>query len=68
MDQARKMQKDIPNYSLVMRPDINFRNIQIFVQKGEWVLISKNKTPVIHYLISHPVIRQNLEKILEAYN
>lgn len=68
MDQARKMQKDIPNYSLVMRPDINFRNIQIFVQKGEWVLISKNKTPVIHYLISHPVIRQNLENILEAYN
>lgn len=31
-----------------------FRNIQIHVLDGEWVHISKNKAPTIHFVIHHP--------------
>ena len=29
-------------------------------------MISKNKSPAIHFIVRHPVMRRNLEEMLEA--
>ena len=31
-----------------------FRNIQIQVNEGKWVIVSKNNAPSIHFVIKHP--------------
>ena len=31
-----------------------FRNIQIQVNMGKWVIVSKNNAPSIHFVIKHP--------------
>ena len=31
-----------------------FRNIQIQVNAGKWVIVSKNNAPSIHFVIKHP--------------
>lgn len=43
-----------PNYTTSSQQTRIFRNIQILVKHNEWVLISKNKSPVIHFVIRHP--------------
>lgn len=44
-----------------------FRNIQIFMLSGQWVMLSKNKTPTIHLFIKHSKLRQAFENMLFAY-
>mgnify|MGYP007101883001 CR=1 FL=1 len=65
MDLAKQFEKDHQGYSLVLKKNMTFRNIQIFVNKGKWVMISKNKTPAIHFIVTHSGIRMNLEKMTE---
>ena len=31
-----------------------FRNIQFRIREGDWAVVSKNKAPVIHFVIRHP--------------
>ena len=31
-----------------------FRNIQIQINVGKWVIVSKNNAPAIHFVIKHP--------------
>ena len=44
-----------------------FRNIQIFMLSGQWVMLSKNKTPTIHLFIKHSKLRQAFENMLFDY-
>ena len=46
---------------------MGFRKIQIFMHEGQWVMVSKNKSPAIHFVIEHPAIRQSMEKMLETF-
>ena len=39
-----------------------FRNIQISICKGEWVMVSKNKAPAIHFVIHHPKMVEAIER------
>lgn len=41
-----------------------FRNIDIEIHAGAWAMISKNKVPVIHFVIRHPRLRQALEEMV----
>lgn len=66
LSSAREFQKKYKNYSLIVRNDLDYRNIQIFIHENEWVMISKNKSPAIHFIVRHPVMRRNLEEMLEA--
>ncbi|MBP5331814.1 MAG: hypothetical protein J6Y89_08195, partial [Lachnospiraceae bacterium] len=44
------------NVEIITTPTVPFRNIQIAIRSGEWVVISKSKAPAIHFCIKHPVI------------
>lgn len=41
-----------------------FRNIQICIHERKWVIVSKNKTPAIHFLIRHPKMRNAFENMV----
>ena len=50
-----------PNYTVLSQHTRIFRNIQIRIKHSEWVIISKNKSPVIHFVIRHPKMRKAIE-------
>mgnify|MGYP000506257483 FL=1 len=52
------------NYHIVENTASAFRNVQIYIHKGKWVLVSKNKTPAIHFLIRHPKMRHAFENMV----
>jgi len=41
-----------------------FRNIQITIRRGRWVMVSKNKAPAIHFVIRHPRLVRAIEDFL----
>lgn len=41
------------NYSFVTDNKKGFNNIEISILKNKWVVISKNKSPAIHFVIKH---------------
>lgn len=61
---VQEYQKQHSNYSIVENQSSAFRNIQIYIHKGKWVIVSKNKTPAIHFLIRHPKMRNAFENIV----
>lgn len=52
--QSRRFAQNHPRYSLHMAAGQAFRNIQIRTLAGKWAIVSKNKTPAIHFVIRHP--------------
>lgn len=42
-----------PRYCVQKNRHHAFRNIQIVIHEGKWVMISKNKAPAIHFIIRH---------------
>jgi hypothetical protein len=52
------------NYHIVENTVSAFRNIQICIHEGKWVLVSKNKTPAIHFLIRHSKMRNAFENMV----
>lgn len=52
-----------PNYHLKKNTESAFRNIQIIIHEKKWVIVSKNQTPAIHFLIRHPKMRNAFENM-----
>lgn len=52
------------NYSIQLTNQSPFRNIQIVMLDGKWAMISKNKYPSIHFVISHPKLCHSLEHMV----
>lgn len=61
---ALAYQKQNSNYHIVENTVSAFRNVQIYIHEGKWVLVSKNKTPAIHFLIRHPKMRNAFENMV----
>ena len=61
---CREFSRTNANYSLKLNTDLAFRNIQICIIEGKFVLISKSKTPVIHFVIRHPKMVTAIEKFV----
>lgn len=40
-----------------------FRNIQIQINEGKWVIVSKNNAPAIHFVIKHPKMIRAFEDL-----
>lgn len=55
--------KSTPNYSIRKSNQNAFRNMQIFIHVGKWVMISKNSNPSIHFVIRN----SKLIKAIEAF-
>ncbi|MDD7209407.1 MAG: hypothetical protein PUH29_05055, partial [Lachnospiraceae bacterium] len=64
LKQAREYAKQHANYRMVETSSPAFRNIQIYIREGKWAIVSKNKTPSIHFLIRHPKMRNAFENMV----
>lgn len=64
LKQVEEYAKQHTNYMAVENHSPAFRNIQINIREGKWVIVSKNKTPAIHFLIRHPKMRNAFENMI----
>lgn len=64
LKQVEEYAKQHTNYMAVENHLSAFRNIQIYIREGKWVIVSKNKTPAIHFLIRHPKMRNAFENMI----
>ena len=53
-----------PTYSWEMSGSQAFRNLQILIHQGRWVMVSKGKAPAIHFVIRHPKLRYAIESFI----
>ena len=53
-----------PGYTLRQSNRLPFRNLQILLRPGQWAMVSKNKSPAIHFVIRHPKLRAALEQFV----
>ena len=60
----REYEKSHVNYIVKENFNSAFRNIQIVIHEGKWVILSKNKTPAIHFLIQHPKMINAFENMI----
>ncbi|MGN1217936.1 MAG: hypothetical protein ACI4TD_08165, partial [Phocaeicola sp.] len=51
---TERFAKDHAGYNLRTDTVHIFRNIQIQINVGKWVIVSKNNAPSIHFVIKHP--------------
>ena len=56
--------KNNKNYILTNNPNHTFRNIQISICKNQWVMVSKDTSPSIHFVIHHPKLRNAIENFV----
>ena len=61
---VKEYQKQHSYYRTIENTAPVFRNIQIRIHEGKWALVSKNKTPVIHFLIRHPKMLHAFENMV----
>lgn len=52
------------NYTLKCSAAHTFRNLQILIHEGQWVMVSKGKAPAIHFVICHPKLRRAIESFI----
>lgn len=64
LEATKRFADSNPNYTLQADTAHAFRNIQIQIHEGKWVMISKNKTPAIHFVIRHSKMRSALENFI----
>lgn len=68
MEQTITYSQNNSNYTVKQNSRYPFKNIQIRILEGEWVVISKNKTPAIHFVIHNPQLRKALENMVIPAN
>ena len=64
MEQTITYSQNNSNYTVKQNSRYPFKNIQIRILEGKWVIISKNKTPAIHFVIHNPQLRNALENMV----
>lgn len=64
MRQTREFAESHPNYTVKLTNANAFRNIQIIIHEGQWVMVSKGKSPAIHFVIRHPKLRSAIENMI----
>nr|WP_157885426.1 hypothetical protein [Ndongobacter massiliensis] len=58
---TQELTDQYPGYQLKRLPISPFKNIQICIHSGKWVVVSKNNAPEIHFVIHHPKMLQAFE-------
>ena len=61
---TQKFAEEHSNYTIITGEPSAFRNIQIQICKGRWVLVTKNKAPAIHFVIRHPKMLHAFENFV----
>ena len=60
---TKQFAADHTGYDLHMDAVHVFRNIQIQINEGKWVIVSKNNAPAIHFVIKHPKMIRAFEDL-----
>ncbi len=60
--------RDRKNYTVLFSDRQTFKNLQIRMKRGEWAVISKGKSPSIHFCIRHPRLREAIESFSPIIN
>lgn len=60
---TKQFAADHTGYDLHMDAVHVFRNIQIQINAGKWVIVSKNNAPAIHFVIKHPKMIRAFEDL-----
>ena len=60
---TKEFERENKNYSITQTKKNAFSNIQITIHENECVMISKNKTPIIHFILRHPILREAMENL-----
>ena len=61
---TKKYMSNHNNYKILENTINTFRNINITIHSGKWVMISKNTHPAIHFVIHHPKLRDAIENFI----
>ena len=64
LELTKQYEKNTSNYKLTFNPNQTFRNMQILILEKNWIMISKNKNPSIHFIIHHPRLRNAIENFI----
>jgi len=56
--------REHPGYSCLRDRNVPFRNIQIQILEKERVIVTKNKSPAIHFVIRHPKMCDAIENMV----
>lgn len=64
MEQTILYSHNRSSYTIKQNNRYPFKNIQIRILEGKWVVISKNKAPAIHFVIYNPQLRNALENMV----
>lgn len=61
LEMTKEFEKNNSNYKLVLKPFNTFKNIDLFICKNNWIMISKANSPSIHFVIRHPKLMNAIE-------
>lgn len=64
MDHTRAFADSHPNYKRISSSTQVFRNLQIRIHEDHNVMISKDKSPAVHFVIHHPKLRSAIENFV----
>lgn len=64
LSESKTFAQQNPNYTLKYSTAHTFRNLQIRIHRGQWVIVSKEKAPAIHFVIRHPKLRRAIENFM----
>lgn len=64
LKQTERYAEHNKNYIFKQTSAHTFRNLQIIMHEGKWAIISKGKSPAIHFVIHHPKLRKAIESFI----
>lgn len=64
LNQTKNFEKKYNNYFINLSLNRVFNNLQILIHENECVIVSKNKSPAIHFIIHHPKLRNAIENFI----
>lgn len=62
--QTERFAAEHPRCRLELTGSGTFRNLQINMHEGQWAMVSKEKSPAIHFVIRHPKLRSAIESFV----
>ena len=64
LEQTKAFADQNPNYTIKQNSGHAFRNLQLFMHEGHWAMISKGKSPTVHFVIRHKKLRSAIENFI----
>jgi len=62
-EQTMAFERNHPGYQCHLCNESAFTNIEIRIHRGKWAIISKQKSPAIHFVITHSWLIDAIEKL-----